>query len=328
MPPRYNVVDPVSLNLKREALKKGHMTTAFKIWLNPSLVDVKRMAAGRRRGYVSFYDRKIAQFKAREIRLALLMKQRAAVPKCPLVKLFRRQRVVAEMGQQPAKEAGMDATLRDEAELKEAQRAFYLRLFPLTLAYTSTMAPRTTTAPPAPASKSDRRPSAAATRIKRRRRPAPTLVVYERQASTPIDPPVLEDVPQEAVKNTVLQLGQSGADWDLFCETLLRKNEELKQQEAALRIAEPEPIASVIPEESDRARAWAWATAPRMCVDAMRAPDRRNWLDEQSYQESIAKRREERVHLWRVEHDGTCTELSDDVWEDYSPSQSIEYLDL
>ncbi|KAJ6542097.1 hypothetical protein DFH09DRAFT_1089426 [Mycena vulgaris] len=72
---KNKAVVPVSLYLKKEALQKGHMTSALKIWLNPDLVDVKQFVHGPRPGYISFYDRKIAHFKARDKRRALLMKQ-------------------------------------------------------------------------------------------------------------------------------------------------------------------------------------------------------------------------------------------------------------
>ncbi|KAJ7431723.1 hypothetical protein FB451DRAFT_414891 [Mycena latifolia] len=78
-----NVSDPFSLALKREALEKGGMTTGLKIWLNPKMVDVKKMAAGRRWGYISVYDRKIAEFAARKARVDLLLKQRAATSTTP-----------------------------------------------------------------------------------------------------------------------------------------------------------------------------------------------------------------------------------------------------
>ncbi|KAJ6524638.1 hypothetical protein DFH09DRAFT_1329408 [Mycena vulgaris] len=120
------VVGRVSLYLKREALQKGRMTSALKIWLNPDLVDVKKFARGPRPGYVSFYDRKIAQFKARDKRRALLMKQRNSTPH-PLVILLRRSRGLSV---QPTNTKVLDQaqTERDEAESKEARRIRDLRV--------------------------------------------------------------------------------------------------------------------------------------------------------------------------------------------------------
>ncbi|KAJ7096553.1 hypothetical protein B0H15DRAFT_798016 [Mycena belliarum] len=70
--------DAVSLALKRaEALDQGEMTQGFKIWLNPDMVDVAKLRAGRPAGYVPAYDRIVARIKAREARQALLKRQRA-----------------------------------------------------------------------------------------------------------------------------------------------------------------------------------------------------------------------------------------------------------
>ncbi|KAJ7120857.1 hypothetical protein C8R44DRAFT_877182 [Mycena epipterygia] len=70
-----NVADPVSLCLKREAIRKGYLTCALKIWLDPAIVDEKKIVATRR-GHVRFYERKMAEFAARDARRSLLLKQR------------------------------------------------------------------------------------------------------------------------------------------------------------------------------------------------------------------------------------------------------------
>ncbi|KAJ7067702.1 hypothetical protein B0H15DRAFT_947470 [Mycena belliarum] len=91
--------DAVSLALKREALDQGEMTQGFKIWLNPDMVDVAKLRAGRPAGYVSAYDRIVGRIKAREARQALLKRQRAGVGRLPtsiLRLLHHRERRHAE----------------------------------------------------------------------------------------------------------------------------------------------------------------------------------------------------------------------------------------
>ncbi|KAJ6532194.1 hypothetical protein DFH09DRAFT_1326317 [Mycena vulgaris] len=113
-----------------KALHKGRMTAALKIWLNPALVDVKRMAAGRPPGYISFYDRKIAQFKARDKRRALLKLQREAPPKRPLRRGYRHPPVNFTRAAGSGKDLGKnaDAEGRAEADLKEEHRLQRLRV--------------------------------------------------------------------------------------------------------------------------------------------------------------------------------------------------------
>ncbi|KAJ7657639.1 hypothetical protein DFH06DRAFT_1327721 [Mycena polygramma] len=47
------IVDSVSLYLKREALAQGKMTEGLKIWLDPSIIDEKKIAAARPPGWRS-----------------------------------------------------------------------------------------------------------------------------------------------------------------------------------------------------------------------------------------------------------------------------------
>ncbi|KAJ7090008.1 hypothetical protein C8R44DRAFT_892196 [Mycena epipterygia] len=70
-----NVSNPVSLSLKKEAIRKGRLTSSLKIWLDPATLDEKKIAATRR-GHIRFYDRKMAEFAARDARRSLLLKQR------------------------------------------------------------------------------------------------------------------------------------------------------------------------------------------------------------------------------------------------------------
>ncbi|KAJ6529048.1 hypothetical protein DFH09DRAFT_1094181 [Mycena vulgaris] len=309
-----------------EALRKGRMTSGLKIWLNPALVDVKRMAAGRPPEYISFYNRKIAHFKARDKRRALLKLQREALPRRPLRRGYRHPPVeftwVAVSGKDAGKDVDMDG--RAEADLKEAHRIERLTFFPhhLAPAYNLTMSP-TTYDKRAP----EEKVSAAATRIRRRRRGAEKIVAPVAEPKpgdmvlpSPGDRSVPESLPVKTTKDEEPEVESlRGWDGEAFYQALIEGAQNFKWDKAE---AEASKSRSLEETEKDR----AWATATRMCIDGMREPDRREWLD---LQEHLAELQQERVRAWCMEPQALRTPgVNDGVWADYSPSASVRYLDL
>ncbi|KAJ7710793.1 hypothetical protein B0H17DRAFT_1324322 [Mycena rosella] len=87
--------DLLLLCLKREVLGKGRMTIALKIFLDPSFIDEKRIAAVCAHRPIRVYDRRITEFAARQARRNLLMKQREHARHVPrlLLRLLRHRNI-------------------------------------------------------------------------------------------------------------------------------------------------------------------------------------------------------------------------------------------
>jgi hypothetical protein len=112
-------------------MDKGRMTPALKIWLNPDMVDTKKDAAPRPRGYVSVYDRKIAQFSARNLRRELLMKQRRSsnAVKGPVLRLLRhRDHRSVSYGQGGKGANSENVAVVEDVASKEARRVRDIRV--------------------------------------------------------------------------------------------------------------------------------------------------------------------------------------------------------
>ncbi|KAJ6466181.1 hypothetical protein DFH09DRAFT_1112379 [Mycena vulgaris] len=275
---------------------------------SPTLVDVKRMAAGRPPGYISFYDRKIAQFKARDKRRALLKLQREAPPKRPLRRGYRHPPVnftqAAGLGKDLGKTA--DAEGRAEADLKEEHRLQRLRV-----AYLLSLRG-------VPINVYGKRPSkekvsGATTRIRWRRRGTekiPVIVapaVEPKPGDTVLPSPGYQSVPEclpaEPTKDEGPEVeSPRGWDGEAFYQALIQAAQNFKWERVEV---EAEASASPSPEETEKDR--AWATATRMCIDGMREPDRREWLDMQA---RLGMVHQDRVRGWHAE--GLSTQGVDD----------------
>ncbi|KAJ6575963.1 hypothetical protein DFH09DRAFT_1311418 [Mycena vulgaris] len=314
--PKKQHTDPVSLHLKREAMRKGRMTTALKIWLNPELVDVKRMAGGRAPGYISFYDRKMAHFKARDKRLALLMKQRQHIPRHPLLRLRRFHAgpttTRASMEEASAMEGASQAEAeKTAAEMKEARR------------------------------KGKGKVSLALTRIRRRkRRTQPEVLVKFDPDWTPQGPSPKEIVERSPPKTEPRPLGDEGSavSWVKFGEALEEAGRAMGDEilgygvpallPAVLTMSNergPESAPSSPPEETDEDR--ACANMIHLCVAAMHPLERRYWCDHEAREERLEMQRQ----IWQEEEERAQAMGLDDS-KDYSPflssSTGIQYIDV
>ncbi|KAJ6523781.1 hypothetical protein DFH09DRAFT_1329817 [Mycena vulgaris] len=299
--PKKHYMDPVSLHLKREAMRKGRMTTALKIWLNPELVDVKRMAGGRAPGYISFYDRKMAHFKARDKCLALLMKQRQHVPRHPLLRL-RRFHAGPTTTKVTMEEAAAMAAIsqaeveKTEAEMKEARR------------------------------RDKGKVSLALTRIRRRKRHTQPVVPVKFDPDRTPQGPSVEDIGERPPPNTETRtLGDEGsaASWVKFGEALEAAGRAMGGEN--LGETEPEPVPSSPPEETDDDR--ACANIIHTCVAAMHPLERRYWCDHEACEERLERQRQ----IWQEEEERARVMGLDD-WKNYSPfvssSTGISYIDV
>ncbi|KAJ6470722.1 hypothetical protein DFH09DRAFT_1344372 [Mycena vulgaris] len=153
--------------------------------------------------------------------------------------------------------------------------------------------------------------SAAATRIRCRRRGTEKIPVIVAPAMepkpgdtvlpSPGNQSVPECLPAEPTKDEGPEVESPGGwDGEAFYQALIQAAQNFKWDEV-----EAEASALPSPEETEKDR--AWATATRMCIDGMRDPDRREWLDLQA-----------RLAMG----------VDDGVWSDYSPSASVRYMDF
>ncbi|KAJ6523889.1 hypothetical protein DFH09DRAFT_1329754 [Mycena vulgaris] len=299
--PKKQHTDPVSLHLKHEAMRKGRMTTALKIWLNPELVNVKRMAGGQALGYISFYDRKIAHFKARDKCLALLMKQRQHIPRHPLLRLCRFHAgptmTKASMEEAAAMEGASQAEAeKTEVEMKEAWR------------------------------KDKGRVSLALTRICRcKHRTQPEALVKFDPDWMPQGPSPKEIVERSPPKTEPRLLGDEGSavSWVKFGEALEAAGRAMIDE--ILGYGGPESALSSLPEETDEDR--VCANMIHLCVATMHLLERRYWCDHEACEECL----EMQQQIWQEEEERARAMGLDD-WKDYSPfvssSTGIQYIDV
>ncbi|KAJ7141041.1 hypothetical protein C8R44DRAFT_866703 [Mycena epipterygia] len=123
----------VSLCLKREAIRKGCLTSSLKIWLDPATLDEKKIAATRR-AHVRFYERKVAEFAARDARRSLLLKQRdnARHLNPTVLRLLRhRDRCASKEGVGAKKKKGESAEDSEWVEMKRVRDASVAHLVSL-----------------------------------------------------------------------------------------------------------------------------------------------------------------------------------------------------
>ncbi|KAJ6471685.1 hypothetical protein DFH09DRAFT_1344133 [Mycena vulgaris] len=355
---KNKAVVPVSLYLKKEALQKGHMTSALKIWLNPDLVDVKRFVRGPRPGYVSFYDRKIAHFKARDKRRALLMKQRNAPPD-PLLRLFRRRRPTAPPTNTAANLCDQAQTQREEAEKKEV-----LRIRDLRVAYLLSL--RGVPVRPYWIANVLLRDFRMQKMIDGRRTyfhsqrltfvsllyvphatgrvhgeeeqekggltlgkdpPHTALYLYVTHFLLPTTSPepsltesIAESLPAATPEPHEAEDWRVG--WDRMVEEIKAANRAIAD-ENWVETLPPPPELTAEQAAEEAAKDTACANAIRICVAAMSEPERRYWQDEEEREARLERQRE----IWRMEEERVG--VDNVVWKDYTCSSTgMDYVDL
>ncbi|KAJ6597141.1 hypothetical protein DFH09DRAFT_1404040 [Mycena vulgaris] len=292
-------------------MKKGRMTTALKVWLNPGLVDVKRMAAGQAPGYISFYDRKMAHFKARDKRVALIMKQRQGFPTDLLLRQRRLRPIPPKIKETTA------ADLRTEAEMQEARRVrdvrvaylLYLRGVRIQgIIDGSTMhlsSPPHFMAPGGSNPKNNReKGSLAMTRIRRRKHHAaepPALLKFDRASTLPKSslskmvnplPVIRQHLPAAPAQPLGDRVYEHKLTEEMEAALCSMGNESFFKTEQG-----PEPAPSSAPDEIEKDE--ACVTIMRMCVAAMHPLELSYWRD-QEYREA---RLEWQRKIWQEEED-------------------------
>ncbi|KAJ6556864.1 hypothetical protein DFH09DRAFT_1084567 [Mycena vulgaris] len=275
-------------------MKKGRMTTALKVWLNPGLVDVKRMAAGRAPGYISFYDRKMAHFKARDKRVALIMKQRQGFPTDPLLRQRRLRPIPPKIKEMTAADLRTEAKMQEARHVRDVRVAYLLylrgvreqlgRFAALVMAQIQGIIDGSTThlsslphfmAPGGSNPKNNReKGSLAMTRIRCRKHHAaepPALLKFDRASTLP--------------KSLLSKMVNPAALCSMGNESFFKTEQG------------PEPAPSSAPDEIEKDE--ACVTIMCMCVAAMHPLELSYWRD-QEYREAHLERQRK---IWQEEED-------------------------